>query len=109
MQIKIVELERALPDGVVTRTHWVAELNDGEHKASMYGSVNLPSKSQSDPTFVSFDALTEQQAVEWCRETIGRNNLDAMQAKLAAEVAKLKTPAFAVGFPWPTDQVNQPI
>ena len=64
MEMKIAQLARHLPDGVVMTVHWTADKTDGDYTASAYGSIGLPAKDPSDPTFIPYDQLTEAQVVE---------------------------------------------
>ena len=63
MEMKIAQLERHLPDGVVMTAHWNASKTDGDYTASAYGSIGLPAKDPSDPTFVAYEDITEAQAI----------------------------------------------
>jgi hypothetical protein len=108
MKIKISELQRSLPDNVVTRIYWLAEDGDENHTVSVSGTIDLPSKSPADPSFIAFESLTEQQAYDWCVSALGQNAINAIQTKLNALIASKNAPLSAVGFPWP-EQVNQPV
>jgi hypothetical protein len=63
MEMKIVQVVRNLSDGVVMTAHWTATKTDGDYTASAYGSIGLPAKDPSDPTFVAYEDITEAQAV----------------------------------------------
>jgi hypothetical protein len=57
MNIQIAQLDRTLPDSVVSTIHWTASQTDGDYTASAYGSLGVPAKDPSDPTFIQFALL----------------------------------------------------
>lgn len=59
MKMKIAQLERALSNGVVMTAHWTATKTDGDYTASAYGSIGLPAKDPSKPTFVAYKDIIE--------------------------------------------------
>ena len=100
MQLKVVQLERHLPDGVVMTAHWTASKTDGDYTASAYGSIGLPAKDPSDPTFVAYEDITEAQAVEWVLEVMGQEQVAALEANLDGQIEAQKHPTQAAGVPW---------
>ena len=107
MEMKIAQLERHLPDGVVITAHWVATKQDGfvpfddaqveggsyKYTASAYGSIGLPAKDPSDPTFVAYDQLTEAQAI--IPEAVtGEKDGEDMQAIDQSKLVPLLTAAL---------------
>jgi hypothetical protein len=97
---KIVELQRDLPNGTVTESHWIATKSDGDFIASCYGSIFLPEKDPSDPTFVSYDDITEEQAIEWTLASMGVEQVNSIEANLDAQILAQKEPKTASGTPW---------
>jgi hypothetical protein len=59
MNPTIVSLDRNLPAGLCTTAHWTADKQDGDYTASAYGSIGLPPKDPSDPTFVAYEDIIE--------------------------------------------------
>ena len=102
MEMKIIQLERHFPDGVVMTAHWTATKQDGDYKASAYGSIGLPAKEPSDPTFVAYEDITEAQAVEWVKEAIGQEQVETLEANLDGQIEAQKNPTQASGLPWAT-------
>ena len=100
MQIKIAQLERQLPDGACIAAHWTATKKDGDYTASSYGSIGLPAKDPSDPTFVPYGNITEAQAVEWVKSAMGEEVLTSLEASLDAQIEAQKNPVKANGVPW---------
>jgi hypothetical protein len=100
MNIQIAQLDRTLPDGCVTTIHWVATQTDGDYTASVYGSLGVPSKDPSDPTFIPFDELTEAEVKQWWLNVMGQDQVAAFEADLQGEIEARKHPTSASGLPW---------
>ena len=100
MNLTIVQLDRNLPEGLCTTAHWTATKTDGDHTASAYGSIGLPAKDPSDPTFVAYEDITEVQAIAWVEDAMGEEQLTALEANLDGQLAKLANPTTASGTPW---------
>ena len=71
MKVDVSQLERHLPGGVLCTAHWNASKTDGDYTASAYGSLGLPAKDPSDPTFVPYDQITEAQVIKWVKKAMG--------------------------------------
>jgi hypothetical protein len=106
MNIQIAQLDRTLPDGCVTTIHWTATQTDGDFTASAYGSLGVPAKDPSDPTFIAFDDLTEEQVKQWCLETMGEEQVAALQANLDGQINAARFPTSASGLPWASAPVS---
>jgi len=100
MNLNIAQLDRTLPDGCVTTIHWTATKVDGDYTASAYGSLGVPAKDPSDPTFIAFESLTEEQVKQWVLQTMGEEQVAALQANLDGQIEAQKNPTSASGLPW---------
>jgi hypothetical protein len=100
MQLKVVQLQRNLPAGLCTTAHWTASKTDGDYTASAYGSIGLPAKDPSDPTFVAYEDITESQAIQWVLDTMGQEQVEALEANLDGQIEAQKHPTQAAGVPW---------
>ena len=100
MNLNIVQLDRTLPSGVVQTIHWTATQTDGDFTASAYGSLGVPAKDPSDPTFIAFASLTEEQVKQWVLDTMGQEQVTALQANLDGQIEAKKNPTSATGTPW---------
>jgi hypothetical protein len=100
MNIQIVDTNRELPSGVVNTIHWQASQTDGDFTASAYGSLGVPAKDPSDPTFIPFESLTEAEVKQWVLDTMGEEQVAALQANLDAQIEAQKHPVSATGLPW---------
>jgi hypothetical protein len=100
VNIQIAQLDRTLPDGCVTTIHWTATQTDGDFTASSYGCLGVPAKDPSDPTFIAFASLTEEQVKQWVLDTMGQEQVTALQANLDGQIEAQKNPTSATGTPW---------
>ena len=100
MNLNIAQLDRTLPSGVVQTIHWTASQTDGDFTASAYGSLGVPAKDPSDPTFIPFESLTEEQVKQWVLDTMGQEQVTALQANLDGQIEAKKNPTSATGVPW---------
>jgi hypothetical protein len=100
MNLNIAQLDRTLPSGVVQTIHWRASQTDGDFTASSYGSLGVPAKDPSDPTFIAFASLTEEQVKQWVLDTMGQEQVTALQANLDGQIEAQKNPTSATGVPW---------
>ena len=96
MDLKIIQLDRLLPDGVVVTVHWTASLTDGDLTASTYGACGLDEKNPTDQDFILFDDLTEQIVIDWVKNKLG----EEIEANLNGQIEALKTPTITSGIPW---------
>jgi hypothetical protein len=100
MNLNIAQLDRTLPDSVVSTIHWRASQTDGDFTASSYGCLGVPAKDPSDPTFIAFASLTEEQVKQWVLDTMGQEQVTALQANLDGQIEAKKNPTSATGTPW---------
>jgi len=100
MNWTISNLDRALPGGVVMTAHWRVSKTDGNASGTVYGTISLPAKSPSDPTFIPYDALTEADVVGWVKDEMGADQVAAHEAAVDAQIDAQKNPTSAAGVPW---------
>ena len=100
MQITIRHMDRSLPAGVCSFVHWTATEVDGEQSAVICGCTPLAPKDPSDPTFVPYESITEQQAQAWVQAAMGEAEMALLQQRLLDTIQDQKTPASASGVPW---------
>ncbi len=100
----IVNLERHLPDGdtcpdgAVYIAHWTASLEQDGQSASAYGSVGLGEPNPN--SFTPFSSLTEEQVLTWVFETLGVDQVVAIEESLYNQVQQEINPTSAAGVPW---------
>jgi hypothetical protein len=89
----IAQLDRQTSDGLVTTAHWRVDAVDGEHTAGSYGTVGF----ERGDTFIAYDSLTEAQVIEWVKDKL---DVEAIEAGLQAQIDAKKAPTTATGVPW---------
>jgi hypothetical protein len=96
----IVQLEHKVQDGLVITAHWqLVETQDGQ-TARVYGSIGLPAKEPTDPTFIPFDELTEEVVIDWVKAQMGEERVAELEANIAAQLDALLNPTTTTGLPW---------
>jgi len=106
MNLNIAQLDRTLPDGCVTTIHWTATQTEDTFTASAYGCLGVPAKDPSDPTFIPFDQLTEAEVKQWVLDTMGEEQVAALQANLDGQINAARFPTSASGLPWASAPVS---
>jgi hypothetical protein len=96
----IPTVERELSTGRVTVVHWRLSATDGTNTATAYSTVSLPPKDPTDPTFVSYDKLTEDEAIQWAQGALGADQVTAYEVSLTAQLSALANPTEGAGVPW---------
>jgi hypothetical protein len=89
----IAQLDRQTSDGLVTTAHYRVDAVDGEHTAGSYGTVGF----ERGESFIAYESLTEAQVVAWVKDKL---DVEAIEARLAAQIALQKAPVTATGVPW---------
>jgi hypothetical protein len=89
----IAQLDRQTSDGLVTTAHWTVNAVDGEYSANSYGTVGF----ERGDTFIAYDSLTEAQVIEWVKDKL---DVEVIEAGLQAQIDAKKAPITATGVPW---------
>ena len=83
---------------VVTTIHWTASDTDGEHTGSSYGAVGLAEADSG--SFTAYADITKETAIAWAKAAMGADQVTAVEASIAAQIAESKTPTRFTGTPW---------
>jgi hypothetical protein len=100
----VVNMERTLPDGNVPpegqifTIHWTATLEDQGESVSSYGSIGLGAPDPDD--YVPFEDITEAMAINWLKETLGPEQVTAIEDCLTRYLQQILNPTSASGLPW---------
>ena len=86
---RIVTMERTSDDGYVFTAHWEAT----DKSARAYGSVGL----ERPDVLIPYESLTEQTCIEWVKEKL---DVEQIEASLKQQAEELENPLTAVGLPW---------
>lgn len=94
----IANLERHAADDIVYTVHWTLSAHDGEHSASIYGSVGL--EAPEEDAVIPYEDLTKEIVVGWTQDKLGEEKVEEMETALQTQLDNLKTPPSANGVPW---------
>ena len=89
-------------DDVVFTAHWRAQdsetVGDETYSGSSYGTVSF---ADPDPdNFTAYADITEFQALSWALEVMGEDQVNAVNASIAQQIADAKNPPVESGTPW---------
>lgn len=82
---------------VVKTVHWTVIADDGSYTASSYGSVGLASPEPE--AFIAYDELTRDTVVDWVKDALNANEIEAA---LASNIDEQRNPKI-VRLPAPWD------
>jgi hypothetical protein len=94
----IANLERETADGFVFTAHYTIDANDGTYSAGAYGSIGL----ERPETLIPYSDLTKELVVDWVKDKLGTEQVDAIEAALQAQLDEQHAPSKAAGVPWPS-------
>ena len=95
----ISTLERNTADDGVVVAHWRASEVDGDHSGSSYGTCGFTPNAEAEG-YTAYADITEAQAVEWVKASMGEEAVAALESSIAAQIEESKAPAVAAGTPW---------
>ena len=98
---KINTLDRDLTQGdnenIITQIHWTASDSDADgNTGSSYGSVGVT--LVGTPT--AYADVTEAMAIGWAKDSLGAEQVTAIEASIASEVSIKANPVTASGVPF---------
>jgi len=91
---------------VVTCVHWTASdsetIGSGDsavvHSGSAYGAVGLAAADSG--SFTAYADITKDNAIAWAKAALGSDQVTAIEAGIASQIAESKTPTKTSGVPW---------
>jgi len=96
-------LERNTSDDGVVIAHWRASdsetVGEETYSGSSYGTCGFTPDSTAEG-YTAYVDITEAQAVEWVKASMGEEAVEALEASIASQIAESKAPAISVGTPW---------
>lgn len=101
----ITNLDRVIEDGTVVAIHWRAFMQENQYAASTSGVTTLSRETKS-PDFIPFEDLTEEVVVNWVKQNV---DTESIEANLLAQIAQQKTPKETSGLPWSATILGDPI
>jgi hypothetical protein len=96
---KVVDMEHNTADGGVVTVHWDVTEVDGDYSSRVYGSVGLEYDA-SDASFVPYADLTEATVIQWVKDSMGADEVTAMETRLTDDIAAQQAPTQESGVPW---------
>jgi len=93
---KIAQLERETVDGFVYTAHYTVDAKDDTYSAGAYGSIGFERPEELIP----FSELTEEQVIEWVKETLGEEKVAEIDQALLNQLEEQRNPSKAAGLPW---------
>ena len=103
----IATLERNTSDDGVVVAHWRATdsevVGTGDdavtHSGSSYGTCGFTPDSSASG-YTAYADITEAQAIEWVKASMGEEAVEALESSIAAQIEESKAPATSAGVPW---------
>jgi len=96
MIFTIAQLERNADDDGVVTAHYHVSKTDGDYSASSYGTCGFTPEPSTEG-FVPFEDLTEALVIEWVKDSL---DVEAIEAGLTAQIEDQKAPQTIAGTPW---------
>lgn len=97
---RINQLERQLPSGLVYIAHWTCSAVEGEYSGSVYGTQGLEATDPESSTFVPYEDITEELALEWLFDAMQEEQVQAHEANVLSQIEAKKNPVTSSGLPW---------
>jgi hypothetical protein len=84
---------------VVFTAHWTLNGTDGTYAAGAYGSIGV--SLDEDSNFTPFADLTEEQVIGWVQDALGEEQVAALEANVAKQIAdQANPPVVSPTLPW---------
>jgi len=84
-------------ENVVYNVHWILtgvseelDINEEPYSATNIGTQLV--KVDPDKEFIPFDELTNDIVVEWTKEAMGENVVEAVEQSVSEQISELETP-----------------
>lgn len=75
---------------VVSTVHWTLTATEGTYTASTYGSLGVDEPAPEQ--FVAYEELTEEEVIQWVTDTMGEEQVQSMEDRLASQIKSQKEP-----------------
>ena len=74
-------------------------VSDVVHTGTVSGMESYTPDASAEG-YVAYDDLTEADVIAWVKATLGADKVTEVEAKVAAQITKSKTPPTSWGLPW---------
>ena len=95
----IATLERNTSDDGVVVAHWRASDVDGDHSGSSYGTCGFTPNAEAEG-YTAYSEITEEMAIGWTKDSLGEEQVESIEASIAAQIDVEKNPTQEAGVPW---------
>ena len=99
----IANLEHEIADGAVIVAHWRVSdsevVDDVIYSGSSYGTCGF-APDPSSPSYVPYADITEEMAIGWTKDSLGEEQVESIEASIAAQIDAEKNPTQEAGVPW---------
>lgn len=103
----VVQLERNTSDDGVIVAHWRAsdseEVGTGDdavtYSGSSYGTCGFTPDPDADG-FLAFADIEEATAIQWCKDSLGEEQVASIEESIANQIAESKAPSVVAEVPW---------
>lgn len=103
----IVQVEADSTTGAITTVHWeafdyeVVDVNGLQttHRGRRYGGEQF-SPDLSAEGFTAWADVTEAQAMEWTKASLGSEKVSEIETSIASDIAESKLPSVRTDNPW---------
>lgn len=98
---KIYDLKRVIADGMVIQATYACESKENNSSTRYIGDIQLTTGSISDPGFISYDNLTEDNVLGWVTESIDTASIETENsASIARNILQRSKITKRNGTPW---------
>lgn len=98
---KIYNLEKTITDGIVLKATYGCVSEHGDMSVREIKDINFTTGSITDPSFVSYDSLTEDIVLAWVTGSIDTSIMETSNsASIANEILEESLRTTEEGIPW---------
>ena len=99
----VSNLEHEIADGAVIVSHWQTVdsevVDDVTYSGRSYGTCGF-APDPSSPSYVPYADITEEMAIGWTKDSLGEEQVESIEASIAAQIDAEKNPTQEAGVPW---------
>jgi len=98
---KIYDLKRVIADGMVIQATYACESKENQSSTRYIGDIELTTGSISDPDFVTYDDLTQDNVLGWVTGSIDTASIETENsASIARNIVQRSKITKRDGTPW---------
>ncbi len=98
---KIYDLKRIIADGMVIQATYACESKENNASTRYIEDIQLPTGSISDPSFIAYDSLTEDNVLGWITGSIDTTLIETENsASIAKNILQRSKITKRNGTPW---------